>query len=79
MAAVHFSAFLRAEREAKRKAREMREPKADPMIEAVADAEAAEHTARRQIEALRELLAVIRDSVELPDEIITKIDAALRA
>ncbi len=42
------------------------------MLEAVANAEVAEHTARRQTEALREPLALIRDTVELPDEIVAK-------
>jgi hypothetical protein len=31
-----------------------------------------------QIEALRELLVLICDAVDLPDDIIAKIDAALR-
>jgi hypothetical protein len=67
----------RAEKDAKRKARDMREPKPNPMQEAVADAEAREHTARREVEMLRELLALIRDHVELPDEIVSKINAVL--
>ena len=35
-------------------------------------------TARRQREALRELLVVIRDSVDLPEHIAARIHAALR-
>jgi hypothetical protein len=68
----------RVEREAKRKARDARAVREDPMLQAIADAETAEHTARREIELLRELLAVIRDAVDLPEEIAARIDAALR-
>jgi hypothetical protein len=50
----------------------------DSMFEAIGEAEAETHGARRQVEALRELLAFIRDHVELPEDIITKIDAILR-
>ena len=32
-----------------------------------------------QVEALRELLVLIRDALDLPDEIAAKIDAALRS
>jgi hypothetical protein len=69
----------RAEKEAKRRERDMREPKPNPVAEAVAEAESETHTARREVEALRELLALIRDAVELPDDIVAKIDAVLRA
>jgi hypothetical protein len=68
----------RAERDAKRAAREMRSAKSNPMLEAVADAEAETHSARRQVETLRELIAAIRDAVELPDELVARIDAVLR-
>jgi hypothetical protein len=68
----------RAETEAKRKARELKQSKPDPMLDAVADAEAETHTARREIETLRELLALMRNAVELPGEIAAKIDAVLR-
>jgi hypothetical protein len=51
----------------------------DPMmLERVGEAEAETHDARRQVEAMRELLVLIRDHVDLPDDIIAKIDAALR-
>jgi hypothetical protein len=68
----------RAERDAKRAARDMRPAKKDPMLEAVGNAEAETHAARRQIETLRELLAAIRNAVELPAEFAAKIEAALR-
>jgi hypothetical protein len=49
----------------------------DSMLERVGEAEAPEHDARRQVEALRELLVLIRDHVDLPDDIVAKIDAIL--
>jgi hypothetical protein len=67
----------RAERDAKLKAREDRASK-NPLADALGDAEAATHTARREVETLRELLDHIRNHVELPADIITKIDAVLR-
>ena len=38
-------------------------------LDAVGDAENREQAARRQNEAMRELLVFIRDHVDLPDEI----------
>jgi hypothetical protein len=68
----------RAEKDAKRVEREMKEPKASPQLEALADSEVREHDARRQIESLRQLLGLIRDAwTDLPDEIAAKIDAVL--
>jgi hypothetical protein len=69
-----------AERDAKRIERERKQQalERDPMLGLVADAEHERDDARRQIEAMRELLMAIRDAVELPDEIIAKIDASLR-
>jgi hypothetical protein len=67
----------RAEKDAKRVERE-RKQKTDPMLDAIGEAEAETHNARRQVEALRELLALIRGHVDLPEEIVAKIDAALR-
>jgi hypothetical protein len=76
----------REEREAKRKAREMLEPKPHPFQEALAEAEAERHTARReaelfreQLERLRELLRKVLDRGEVPDDLSAEIDAALRA
>jgi hypothetical protein len=70
----------RAERDARLIERERRraERPTNPMLDAVGDAEAREHHERRQAEAMRELLALIRDHVELPDDIAAKIDAFLR-
>lgn len=68
----------RAERDAKRSEREMKGQKANPHIEALAESEVREHDARRQVETLRELLAAVRDFVELPEDIAARIDAALR-
>jgi hypothetical protein len=67
-----------AEREAKQKARELKqgEKARDPMLEKVGEAEAEVHDVRRQLEMLRELIASIRHYV--PDEIAVKIDAALK-
>jgi hypothetical protein len=48
------------------------------MLDAIGEAEAATHDARRQIEALRELLALVRNHIDLPEAIAAKIDAALR-
>ncbi len=70
----------RAEKDAKRSERERKrveEPK-NPMVDALAVAETETHDARRQVEALRELIAFIRDHVDLPDDIAAKIDAVLR-
>jgi hypothetical protein len=70
----------RAEKEAKRIERERKQtmkPR-DSMFEAIGEAEAETHDARRQVESLRELLAFIRDHVELPEDIIAKIDVILR-
>ena len=61
------------ERERKR----AEQPK-NPMIDALAVAETETHDARRQVEALRELIAFIRDHVELPDDVVAKIDAIVR-
>jgi hypothetical protein len=70
----------RAERDAKLMERErMQATKSrDPMLDKVGEAEAETHAARRQVEAMRELLALIRDHVDLPDDIVAKIDAILR-
>lgn len=68
----------RAEKIAKRVERAAKGPKENPHIEALADSEVREHEARRQIEALRELLGLIRDAIDLPEDIVAKIDAALR-
>ena len=70
----------RAEKDAKlvERARKRAELPKNPMVDALAVAEAETHHARRQNEAARELLAYIRDHVELPDDIIVKIDAVLR-
>jgi hypothetical protein len=70
----------RAEKEAKRIEHERKREtaKPNPMLDALGDAEAETHTVRHQVEALRELLALIRDAVDLPEEIVAKIDAALR-
>jgi hypothetical protein len=66
------AAAKRIERERKRAA------KPDPALDAIGDAVAETHDARRQVEALRELLSLIRDAVDLPEDIVAKIDAALR-
>ena len=58
--------------------RAMMQPKENPHLEELADSEVREHSARREIETLRELLALIRKAIELPDDIAAKIDAALR-
>ncbi|MGJ4939292.1 hypothetical protein ACQR1W_01860 [Bradyrhizobium sp. HKCCYLS1011] len=68
----------RAEKDAKRAERAMREPKQDKMLEAVGQAEAETHAARRETESLRELLGYIRDHVQLPGDVAVRIDAALR-
>jgi hypothetical protein len=70
----------RAERDAKRIERERKQAmkSSDPMLDAIGDAEAREHDANRRSETARELLAYIRDHVELPDDIASKIDAVLR-
>jgi hypothetical protein len=68
----------RAETEARRVERERREPERSPMLDLVADTEHERDAARRQIEALRELLAAIRAAVELPEAIAARIDAVLR-
>jgi hypothetical protein len=70
----------RAERDAKRIERERRQAMkpADPMLEKVGEAEAETHAARRQLEAVRELLAYIRDHVALPEDVAAKIDELLR-
>jgi hypothetical protein len=70
----------RAEKDAKRIERERQQAmkSTDPLLDKVGEAEAETHTARRQVEALRELLALIRDHVRLPEDIVAKIDAALR-
>jgi hypothetical protein len=68
----------RAEREAEQASREARaQAKEDPLLEDLANTEVREHDARRQVEALRELLALIRDAVDLPEDIAAKIDAVL--
>jgi hypothetical protein len=46
------------------------------MLDKVGEAEAETHDVRRQLEAVRELLALIRDHVDLPED---RIDDALRA
>ena len=48
------------------------------MLEAVGEAEAERHAARREVEALRGLLAYIRDHLDLHEDIAAKIDAVLR-
>jgi hypothetical protein len=70
----------RAEKDAKRIERELlrQATKSDPMLDAVGDAEAREHAANRRSEAARELLAYIRDHVDLPEDIVSKIEAMLR-
>jgi hypothetical protein len=50
----------------------------DPMRDKVGEAEAETHAARRQVETMRELLVLIRDHVDLPADIVAKIDAILR-
>ena len=65
-------------KDVKRIERERKRVKPDPMLDEIGEAEAATHDARRQIEALRELLALIRDRIDLPEDIAAKIDAALR-
>jgi hypothetical protein len=68
------------EKEAKQNERDRKQsekPK-DPLLEKVGEAEAGEHAARRQVEEIRELLALIRDHVTLPDDIVAKIDAVLQ-
>jgi hypothetical protein len=70
----------RAEKDAKLVERERKRaelPK-NPMVDALAVAGTETHHARRENEAARELLTYIRDHVELPDDIIVKIDAVLR-
>jgi hypothetical protein len=69
----------RAEKDGKRVAREMRATESNPMLDLVADTEAERDSARRQLEALRELLVVIRDSVDLPEHIAARIHAVLHA
>lgn len=70
----------RAETDAKRTEREMRPPKEHPHLAALADAEVREHTARRESEALRELIALIRDELaeQLPPRLHEAITKALR-
>jgi hypothetical protein len=70
----------RAERDAKRIEREKRQQErpANPMLEQVAEAEAETHDVRRQLETLRELLNLIRNAIDLPDDLAAKIDAVLR-
>jgi hypothetical protein len=69
----------RAEKDAKRMERERRQAtKSDSMLEAIGDAETREHDANRRSETMRELLAYIRDHVDLPEDIISKIDVILR-
>jgi len=65
------------EKDAKRTEREMAEPKKNPHLEALAESEVRENSARRLVETLRELLSYIRDHVELPDDVAAKIDAVL--
>jgi hypothetical protein len=69
----------RAEKDAKRVAREMRATGSNPMLDLVADNEAERDSVPRQLEALRELLVVIRDSVDLPEHLAARIHAALRS
>ena len=49
-----------------------------PACHTSAVAETETRHARRETEVLRELLAYIRDHVELPDDLVGKIDAILR-
>jgi hypothetical protein len=60
----------RVERDAKLRERERKQAmkSADPMLDKVGEAEAETHAARRQVEAMRELLVLIRDHVNLPEE-----------
>jgi hypothetical protein len=69
------------EKAAKQKEREHKQgAKAkDPMLEKVGEAEANEHAARRQVEDMREVLAMIRDHVTLPDDIVAKINEILKS
>ena len=70
----------RAEKDAKRIERERKQAakSPDPMVDALGDAEAREHAANRRSEGMRELLAYIRDHVDLPDDVVSKIEAVLR-
>jgi hypothetical protein len=70
----------RAERDAKRIERERRQATKsdDPMLDALGDAETREHDANRRTETARELLVYIRDHVDLPEDIVSKIEAVLR-
>jgi hypothetical protein len=67
----------KAERDAKRVERAMREPKENPHIAALADAEVERDDARRQEESLRELLGRILKEVDLPEDLREAIRRAL--
>jgi hypothetical protein len=69
----------RAERDAKRLAREMKPPKESPHLAALADAEVARDASRRQTENLRELLArVLAEWEEIPEGLRAAIEKGLR-
>jgi hypothetical protein len=69
-----------AERDAKRAARAMREPKENPHLAALADTEGERDQARRHAESLRELLGRILDEVEdLSEDLREAIRRALAA
>jgi hypothetical protein len=65
------------EKAAKRIARETK-AKVDQMTDLIADTESARNAAQRQVEAMRELLAAIRNAwADIPDHVAAKIDAIL--
>jgi hypothetical protein len=67
----------RAERDAKRTEREMKEPKS-PLADLVADTERAHDASRRETEDLRELLARVLDEVgDLAPDLRERIERAL--
>jgi DNA segregation ATPase FtsK/SpoIIIE-like protein len=70
----------RAERDAKRAEREMRPPKENPHLAALADAEVERDASRRETETLRELLARIRDELRehLSPDLLDAIAKALQ-
>jgi hypothetical protein len=65
----------RAERDAKRTERAMKEPKENPHLQALADTEGERDTARRHAEDLRELLA--RVLAELEDHLSPELREAI--
>jgi hypothetical protein len=53
-------------------------PPAQTRGDALGNAEAETHDANRRSESARELPAYIRDHVDLPEDIVSKIEAVLR-